>query len=279
MNSQSSIGHATPSAGCSGGGERRGGLARDPFTGGQIRIGVMGSAGGDLEASHLDLCRRLGQAVARRGCCLLTGACPGLPHAAVLGAREAGGHVIGISPAMNLKEHVEVHDSPYAEYDVLIFTGLGLVGRKLVNIRTSDIVIVVGGRSGTLGEFAIAYEEGKLIGALLGTGGITDVLPAVERTLRKGTGAQIIYERDPAVLVDRLLERYLSGAYICPCHPEDLQAARAQAAVEGGNVRTCRAPDARRRRRDEPPAPERQNNVQGRAQRSVGNVTVCPRVP
>jgi hypothetical protein len=45
---------------------------------------------------------------------------------------------------------VEVHASPYREYDVLIFTGLGLMGRELINIRSSDIVVVVGGRSGTL---------------------------------------------------------------------------------------------------------------------------------
>ena len=43
------------------------------------------------------------------------------------------------------------------------------MGRELINIRSSDIVVVVGGRSGTLGEFAIAYEEGKLIGVLTGT--------------------------------------------------------------------------------------------------------------
>ena len=145
--------------------DRRERIAQDPLTRVQIRVGVMGSADGQAEPIVLELCRRLGRAVAESGCCLLTGACPGLPHIAVLGAKEAGGHVVGISPASSLKEHVEVFGSPYEEYDVLIFTGLGLMGRELINIRSSDIVIVVGGRSGTLGEFAIAYEEGKLIGS------------------------------------------------------------------------------------------------------------------
>jgi hypothetical protein len=40
----------------------------------------------------------------------------------VLGAKEIGGHVVGISPASSLREHVEVFRSPYREYDVLIFT-------------------------------------------------------------------------------------------------------------------------------------------------------------
>ena len=90
------------------------------------------------------------------------------------------------------------------------------MGRELVNIHSSDIVVVVGGRSGTLGEFAIAYEEGKLIGVLTGTGGITEVLPALETTLFKATGAEVLYDDDPATLVDRLLERYLAQAASAP---------------------------------------------------------------
>jgi uncharacterized protein (TIGR00725 family) len=126
---------------------------------------------------------------------------------------------VGISPAATLREHVETFGSPYREYDVLIFTGFGLMGRELVNIRSSDIVIVTGGRSGTLGEFAIAYEEGKLIGVLTGTGGITEALRRVEASLRKETGAEVMYEADPVRLVDRLLDRYRSAKYVCPCRP------------------------------------------------------------
>lgn len=92
----------------------------------------------------------------------------------------------------------------------MIYTGLGLMGRELINIRSSDIIVVVGGRSGTLGEFAIAFEEGKLIGVLTGTGGITDVIPAVEERLHKATGAEVLYDSDPQRLVNRLLESYLS---------------------------------------------------------------------
>ena len=194
-------------------------VARDPLTGVQIRIGVMGSADGDAAGAVVDSCRRLGRTIAERGCCLLTGACPGLPHEVVLAAKAAGGHVVGISPASSLKQHVETFHSPYREYDVLIFTGLGLMGRELVNIHSSDIVVVVGGRSGTLGEFAIAYEEGKLIGVLSDTGGITTALPALETSLNKRTGSEVVYEAQPEALVDRLLARYRSGDYHCSCYP------------------------------------------------------------
>ena len=201
-------------------------VSRDPITGVQIRIGVMGSASDPADPVVGALCQRLGRTIAERGACLLTGACPGLPHESVLGAKETGGHVVGISPAATLREHVDTFGSPYREYDVLIFTGLGLMGRELVNIRSSDIVVVIGGRSGTLGEFAIAYEEGKLIGVLTGTGGITEALSSVEASLRKDTGAEVIYEGDPARLIDRLLARYQSPGYVCPCWPRRAGLAR-----------------------------------------------------
>lgn len=194
------------------------GARRDPVTGAQIRIGVMGSAG-DMEPAVAEMCQRLGRAIADRGICLLTGACPGAPHEVVLAAKAAGGHVVGISPATSLKEHVDVYRSPYREYDVLVFTGLGLMGRELINIYSSDIVIIVSGRSGTLGEFAIAYEQGKLIGVLAGTGGITTALPALEASLNKRTGSEVFYDHDPDVLVDRLLTRFASSGYSCPCYP------------------------------------------------------------
>lgn len=194
--------------------------ARNNCTGAQIRIGVMGSA---AEFDDLDLiqhCRGLGRAIAENGCCLLTGACPGMPHEVVLGAKEAGGHVLGVSPGVHLKEHIEIFRSPYREYDVLVFTGLGLMGRELINIRSSDIIIIIGGRCGTLGEFAIAYEEGKLIGVLSGSGGIANVLPEVVAQLGKNTGAEVLYHADPAQLVAALLARFQSGEYACPCEPE-----------------------------------------------------------
>jgi uncharacterized protein (TIGR00725 family) len=194
-------------------------VSRDPITGVQIRVGVVGSASEPADPAIAALCRRLGRTIAERGACLLTGACPGLPHESVLGAKESGGHVVGISPAATLREHVETFGSPYREYDVLIFTGLGLMGRELVNVRSSDIVVVIGGRSGTLGEFAIAYEEGKLIGVLTGTGGIAEALGSIEASLSKNTGAEVIYDADPARLIERLLARYASPGYVCPCWP------------------------------------------------------------
>ena len=194
----------------------------------------MGSAGGDLDPRIVAKCRDLGREIAENGCCLLTGACPGLPHEAALGAKESGGHTVGISPAASLKEHVELFHSPYEDYDVLIYTGLGLMGREVVNIRSSDIVVVVGGRCGTLGEFAIAFEEGKLIGVLTGTGGIAEALEVLGSAFDKPTGSEIISDADPATLVSSLIERYLSPDYRCPCRP--------RSSCENGDSFSCEIP-------------------------------------
>ena len=82
------------------------------------------------------------------------------------------------------------------------------MGREVENIRSSDIVVIVGGRSGTLGEFAIAYDEGKLIGVLRGTGGIADEVEMLARICEKETGGHIIYGTEPAALLDDVLTYY-----------------------------------------------------------------------
>ncbi len=173
-----------------------------------LKIGVMGGAGDSIPQEYLAKASQLGEAIAASGCMVVTGACPGLPLAAAAGAKQAGGFVIGISPALSLDEHAFRYESPTLAHDVLIFTGSGLMGREVVNIRSSDIVVIVGGSSGTLGELAIAYDEGKLIGVLTGTGGISDMVSKILDTCKKETGARVIYEDDPQQLIDRLLDVY-----------------------------------------------------------------------
>ncbi|OLD66641.1 MAG: hypothetical protein DMF52_11690 [Acidobacteria bacterium] len=174
----------------------------------KITVGVMGSAGGRLSEGAVGMATEMGRVIAARGCVLVTGACPGLPHYAVKGAKAAGGIVVGISPALNFEEHCIKYHSPYEGYDMLVYTGSGLMGREIENIRSCDLVVFMGGRSGTLGEFAIAYDEGKVIGILQGTGGIADRMETIVKLVEKETGAHIIYSRSPADLLDRLIQVY-----------------------------------------------------------------------
>jgi hypothetical protein len=182
----------------------------------RLKVGVMGSATGKLSKNQKELAYELGLAIAQSDCITITGACPGLPLESARGAAEAGGLVVGISPALSEWEHVNRYRSPISYHDVLIYTGSGLMGREVVNIRSSDIVIIIGGRSGTLGEFSIAYDEGKLIGILLGTGGIAEEIKNIVKKIRKKTGARIIYDDRPRTIVKRLVKYFKTVHYKHP---------------------------------------------------------------
>ena len=176
----------------------------------------MGSASGELDPHVVAEVTRLGAAVAASDCTLMTGACPGLPYVAVEGAKRAGGLVIGISPALSEREHEQRFGSPVEGFDVLVYTGSGLMGREVVNIRSSDIVVIVGGRSGTLGEFAIAYDEGRLIGVLTNTGGVADMVAELVARMEKETGAHVLYDDDPDRLVRRLVHYFRTTHFLRP---------------------------------------------------------------
>lgn len=179
-------------------------------------VGVMGSADRSSDEGVRRLARHVGRAIAEAGCSLVTGACPGLPHEAVAGAKERDGLVVGVSPALSRAEHIDRYASPVDGYDLLVFTGSGLMGREVVAIRSSDMIVILGGHSGTLGEFAIAYDEGRLIGVLTGTGGIADAISELLPQIGKQTGAVVLFDDDPERLVSRLITYYQEQHYLRP---------------------------------------------------------------
>lgn len=168
----------------------------------------MGAAGGRMREEAKVLSYRLGKAIAEQGCVLVTGGCPGLPYEACKGAKVWGGMTIGISPGIDYMEHVYKYKSPTKFLDVIIYTGAGLMGREVVGVRSCDVIVIAGGRTGTLGEFAIAYDEGRPIGVLTGTDGITSSLPGILKIVKKSTGSMVIYDDNPDRLVKRLLKIY-----------------------------------------------------------------------
>ncbi|MDY6917730.1 MAG: hypothetical protein SVP26_07260 [Chloroflexota bacterium] len=174
----------------------------------RMTVGVMGSSGGTIPAEVSQRLYELGKEIARRRYVLVTGACPGLPHEAVKGADSLNGVVVGVSPALDFEEHVLRFHSPVRGYDALIYTGSGLMGREIENIRSCDVVVFAGGRTGTLGEFAIAYDEGKVIGILENTDGITQHLKTIISLVKKDTGAVVVSSPDPVELLDQLEEVY-----------------------------------------------------------------------
>ena len=202
---------------------REPGVFTNKAPGMRLTVGVMGSADANAPADIAERARQLGRVIAQRGLVLVTGACSGLPYECASGANTFGGLSVGISPALSLDEHVHKYLSPSDAFDMIVYTGSGLMGREVTNIRSSDMVVILGGRSGTLGEFAIAYDEGKLIGVLQGSGGITEQLPGLVASFDKETGAKVIYDADPEGLVGRMLDAYSSSHYRRPsCFCEEM---------------------------------------------------------
>src|SRR2546421_8621510 len=153
----------------------------------KIKIGIMGSAE-EATALH-ERATALGKAIASRNVILLTGATTGLIYATGKAAHDVGALHIGISPAHDECEHVEMYALPTDACDAIIYTGFGLKGRNVVLVRSCDVVLFISGSIGSLNEFTIAYDEGKIIGCLTGTGGVADEAARLTQTFPAKTAA------------------------------------------------------------------------------------------
>lgn len=168
----------------------------------RIKVGVMGSAEEAASSEISEIARTLALEIARRDLILLTGATTGIIHLIGRAARRAGAFHLGISPAANEREHVEHYLLPTDACDAIVYTGFGLKGRNVVLVRSCDVVLFVAGSVGSLNEFTIAYDEGKTIGCLIGTGGVADEAKRIVEALRKPTEGRIVYNDHPVKLLE-----------------------------------------------------------------------------
>jgi uncharacterized protein (TIGR00725 family) len=167
---------------------------------------VSGAAKGDSVDEGRQMALDLGAALAKAGHSLLTGATSGLPNYAAEGYKQAGGTMsLGISPASSKVEHILKYRLPTKAYDVILYTGLHYVGRDSLLITSSDAVLSIGGRLGTLHEFTIAIETEKPIGLLHGGGGVSDEIShLMEVTRPHPVSTFVCYSEDAKELVTKL---------------------------------------------------------------------------
>jgi len=140
----------------------------------RFTICVSGAARGKTVDMDYELAFELGRQIALHGHVLITGATVGLPDWAAQGAKSVGGMSIGISPAASAKEHVNKYHLPTTAYDFILYSGLQYVGRDTLLVQSSDAVLSIGGRMGTVHEFAIAIESHIPVGVLKDAGGVGD---------------------------------------------------------------------------------------------------------
>jgi len=176
------------------------------------QIAISGAAKGDSVEEGKQLAQAMGKELAKAGHSLLTGATVGLPNYSAEAYKEAGGLMsVGISPAASKVEHVLKYRLPTEAYDTILYTGLHYIGRDTLLITSSDAVISIGGRLGTLHEFTIAIESDTPIAFLQGAGGISQeiqTLLTLAQPLREKS--EILFSDSPDNLIqdlDKLLNR------------------------------------------------------------------------
>jgi len=173
----------------------------------QYQICVSGAARGDSVDEGKHLAMAAGRAIATSGNLLMTGATIGLPNYAAVGAKEVGGWSVGISPASTKVEHVKKYRLPTACYDVILYTGLHYVGRDTLLVASSDAVVSIGGRLGTLHEFTIAMEMDKPIGFLQGAGGVSSQIMDILKAAGREKSDNVVFDENPGILVKKLIAR------------------------------------------------------------------------
>ncbi len=169
-------------------------------------ICISGAAAGPTVKQDHEVAERVGASVAKHGHIVTTGATVGLPYFAALGSKKAGGTSIGFSPASSLREHIHKYRLPYDVFDFINFTGLNYVGRDLYLVQSSDAVITIGGRFGSLHEFTSALEAHKPCGILLGSGGAADQIPELMKILPPPAHDLVVYDTDPEQLVAKIVK-------------------------------------------------------------------------
>lgn len=178
----------------------------------RLTICVSGAAKGATVEMDYKLAFELGRQVAIHGHTLITGATIGLPDWAAQGAKSAGGMSIGISPASSYKEHVNKYRLPTTAYDFILYSGLHYVGRDNLLVQSSDAVLSVGGRMGTVHEFATAIESHIPVGVLQdagGTGEEFEHLMIAAGLCHDGIcdgKHDVLFDYDPEKLVERIVE-------------------------------------------------------------------------
>ena len=154
-------------------------------------IGVMG--GSSCTPQEYQLALDVGKLIADRGLVLLCGGGSGVMEAAARGAQETGGLTLGILPGSRAAE-----TPPTPHIALPIFTGMS-DGRNAINVKSSDVVIAIGGGFGTLSEIAMALRCGKPVIGL--------------RTwsfARQGADMRLFHKAETVEEVERLLAKVLA---------------------------------------------------------------------
>lgn len=193
----------------------------------KYHIGVFGSAA-DMTPEQSQRATELGTVLGQYASqvVIITGGCSGLPYAVASTAAKHGVEVWGYSPMCSAEQQM----LKYPNDDITIYKKLFYVPdnyhelllvpqdfdqkndhalrahfRNVRSVTNCHAGIIISGRWGSLNEFTILYDMGKLIGVLTGTGGAADELPSLTQKISKSTGAKVLFNNSANELVKEIL--------------------------------------------------------------------------
>jgi uncharacterized protein (TIGR00725 family) len=184
------------------------------------KIAVSGSALNNCSPGAFKKAYEVGRQIALQKAVLLTGATIGVPEWATRGAKSAKGLSIGLSPAASKVAHVKTYKLPTKYMDLIIYTGFDYSGRNMLMTKSADGVIMICGRIGTLNEITTAFEDKRVIGVLVGTGGEEGEIQRI-LTIGKRGQKRVIFDSDPKTLVAKVIKMIRANERIkYPSHKE-----------------------------------------------------------
>jgi len=132
------------------------------------RIGVIGSS--SCPDKVIKVSEEVGREIAKRQGVLICGGLTGVMEGAARGAKKAGGLTVGILPGSSAYEA-----NPFI--DIPIVTGIGYA-RNIIVVRSSEVLIAIYGKYGTLSEISFALQFKIPIVGLRTWKVSTDIIPA-----------------------------------------------------------------------------------------------------
>jgi uncharacterized protein (TIGR00725 family) len=140
------------------------------------QVVVIGSSD---ENNYTDTAYRIGLHIAKKGWVLISGGRGGIMEAASRGASDGNGIAIGILPGTG-------RDEANKYCNIIIPTGIGYA-RNLTNVLSGDVIVSIGGKSGTLSELAYAWQFGKPVILCKFSGGWSEKISESPIDDRKGS--------------------------------------------------------------------------------------------
>lgn len=182
------------------------------------KIGIFGSATGEIEANSEEKAKELGRALNNYKLTLITGACSGLPYLAAKEGSKNGNPVWGYSPTLNLEgQKTFTPKDDLSIYKKIIYIPKNFEFsqdkqvckkyRNVISTANCDAGIIISGRWGTMNEFTNLYDMGKVIGVLTGTNGVADELENLNKKIKKKSKARIIFGSKPQDLIKEVIEQ------------------------------------------------------------------------